>query len=327
MMDATLLGWIGFTVLIIVLVYIDLHLFARAGKVPSLKESAIWSVGWVIVALLFNLGVLLLEGREKGVSFFTGYLIERALAIDNVFVFVMIFAAFAVAPKLQGRALTWGIIGALVLRAGLILAGSALVHQFHWVLMAFGAFLIVTAARMLFQGEEQMDMESSRLVRVVRRVLPVTSDYHGERLFIRDQKEQGKWLATPLLLVLIVIAFSDLIFALDSIPAIFSITQDTFIVLTSNVFAVLGLRAMYFLLAGVIDRFYLLKPALAAILAFVGIKMLIENFYAISIGLSLLVIVLLLAIGIGGSLLFPKEEKPHEGEATNLEREHEMGEG
>jgi len=315
-MAPSLLGWIGFSLLIFLLVLVDLRLYAHSGKTPSLRESAIWSAGWIVVALLFNLGVLLVEGREAGISFFTGYLIERALAIDNVFVFVMIFGAFAVAPTLQGRALLWGIIGALVLRTGLILAGSALVHQFHWVLMLFGAFLVVTAIRMLRQGDEQMDMESSRLVRAVRRILPLTSDYQGEHLFVR---EAGRRLATPLLLVLVVIAFSDLIFALDSIPAIFAVTQDPFIVLTSNVFAVLGLRAMYFLLAGVIDRFYLLKPALAAILAFVGVKMLFEELYAIPIGPSLLAIALLLALGIGGSLLFPKTEPP-EGKVADPER-------
>ena len=266
----------------------------------SAREAAIWSAVWVSLSLLFSLGIYLYAGSEPSLEFLTGYLVEKSLAVDNVFVFVLIFSAFAVPPVLQHRVLFWGIIGALVLRGALILSGSYLVKNFHWVLYIFGAFLVITGVKLYRErNEHDADMSDTLGVRILRRFVPVTDEYRGSRFFVR---EAGKWIATPLFVVMSVVIVTDIVFAVDSIPAIFAISQDPFIVFTSNVFAVLGLRSMYFLLADVIRRFHYLHHGLSVILVFVGVKMLLIDIYKIPVLLSLGVIVTIFAIAIMASI-------------------------
>lgn len=292
--------WVGFNLLVIVLLVIDLAVFHRREHVVSIKEALIWSGVWIGLALLFNLGVYYWRGAETALEFFTGYLLEKSLSVDNLFVFVLIFSAFSVPALYQHRVLFWGILGALVMRATFILIGSVLLEQFHWVIYIFGAFLIFTGIRMAIHRDEEMHPENNRVVRWVRRVLPMTPTYEGKSFIVR---RAGAILATPLLLVLIVVETTDLIFAVDSIPAVFAITHDPFIVYTSNVFAILGLRALYFVLAGAVAKFYYLKIGLSAILTFVGAKMMIADVYKIPIGVSLAVIALILASAIVASIV------------------------
>jgi tellurite resistance protein TerC len=309
--EAPIWIWILFNVVIIGLIVLDLGVFHRKDHEESFRESAIWTGIWTLVALVFNAGIYFYAGGEPALSFLSGYVIERALAVDNIFVFMMIFTAFGVPSVLQYRALFWGIIGAIVLRAVLIATGTVLIERFEWVLYFFGAFLVVTAIRMLRNEEKEIDPGSHTVVRLVRRLVPVTDRYEGSRFFARIG---GKRAVTPMFVVLAVIAVSDLVFALDSIPAIFAITQDPFIVYTSNILAVLGLQAMYSMLAGVINQFHLLKYGLSAVLAFVGVKMLIAGFYHIPLAASLGTIVGMLAISIIASRIFPE---PAESEAES----------
>ncbi|HBY94204.1 MAG TPA: hypothetical protein DEP84_09615 [Chloroflexi bacterium] len=312
--------WILFNAFVLVLLALDLGVFHRKAHAVSTKEAAAWSVVWITLALLFNIGVYFVAGREPALEFLTGYLIEKSLSVDNIFVFVLLFAYFNVPAAYQHRVLFWGILGALIMRGALIGIGAYLIEQFHWVLYIFGAFLIFTGFRMAFQREQEIDVESNAVVRLVRRILPITSHYRGTRFFIR---EAGRLVATPLLVVLLVVETTDLIFALDSIPAIFAVTQDPFLVYTSNVFAILGLRALYFLLAGVIERFHFLKLGLSVILVFIGTKMLIENRYPIPITVSLGVVAAVLVISVLASLLFPKAaqvETPVDGSPLELRR-------
>jgi tellurite resistance protein TerC len=302
-LDAPIWIWILFNVVVIGLIVLDLGVFHRKDHEESFRESAIWTVLWTLVALVFNAGIYFYAGGEPALSFLSGYVIERALAVDNIFVFMMIFTAFGVPGVLQYRALFWGIIGAIILRAVLIATGTVLIDRFGWVLYIFGAFLVVTAIRMLRNEEKEIDPGNHSVVRLLRRVVPVTDRYEGSHFFSRVG---GKRAVTPMFVVLAVIAVSDLVFALDSIPAIFAITQDPFIVYTSNILAVLGLQAMYSMLAGVINQFHLLKYGLSAVLAFVGVKMLIADFYHVPIGVSLGLIVAMLAISIIASRLFPE---------------------
>lgn len=308
--------WIIFNLFVLILLAIDLGVFHREAHEVSVKEAAIWTGVWVSLALLFNAAIYLLAGPEPGLEFLTGYLIEKSLSVDNIFVFVLIFSYFGVPDKYQHRVLFWGILSALVMRGILIAVGAYLIAQFHWIIFVFGAFLVFTGIRMAMRQEHNIDADANPLVRLVRRVIPVTAEYHGEKFFIR---EAGKLVATPLFVVLILVEFTDLIFAVDSIPAIFAVTDDPFLVYTSNVFAILGLRSLYFLLDGVVDRFHLLKLGLAVILIFVGSKMLISDIYKIPIGISLAVIAAILALSLIGSLLFPKrahadrpQDKHHE---------------
>lgn len=305
-MDAPIWIWILFNVVVIGLIVLDLGVFHRKDHEESFRESAIWTIVWTLVALVFNAGIYFYAGGEPALSFLSGYVIERALAVDNIFVFMMIFTAFGVPSVLQYRALFWGIIGAIVLRAVLIATGTVLIERFEWVLYIFGAFLVVTAIRMLRNEEKEIDPGNHTVVRLVRRIVPVTDRYEGSHFFARIG---GKRAVTPMFVVLAVIAVSDLVFALDSIPAIFAITRDPFIVYSSNILAVLGLQAMYSMLAGVIDQFHLLKYGLAGVLAFVGVKMLIAGFYHIPIALSLGIIVVMLGISIIASRIFPETEK------------------
>jgi tellurite resistance protein TerC len=296
--------WILFNVVVIGLIVLDLGVFHRKVHVESIRESAIWTAIWTLVALLFNAGIYFYAGGEPALSFLSGYVIERALAVDNIFVFMMIFTAFSVPQVLQYRALFWGIIGAIVLRAILIATGTVIIERFEWVLYFFGAFLVVTGLRMLRNEEKEIDPGNHPVVRFLRRIVPVTHEYRGARFMIRTK---GSLAVTPLFVVLAVIAVSDLVFALDSIPAIFAITQDPFIVYTSNILAVLGLQAMYSMLGGIIEQFHLLKYGLAAVLAFVGVKMLVAGFYHIPIALSLGIIVAMLGISIIASRIFPEK--------------------
>ena len=258
------------------------------------------------LALVFGAGVYAFMGREAGLEYFAGYLIEKALSVDNIFVFVLIFGFFRVPPRYQHRVLFWGILGALVMRGVMIAAGAYLIEQFHWVIYVFGAFLVFTGIRMATQAEHDIEPEANPVIRLVRRLMPVTGDYHGQRFFVREQVGgRRRLVATPLFVVLVLVETTDLIFAVDSIPAIFAVTQDPFIVYSSNVFAILGLRALYFLLADVIHRFHYLKVGLSVVLVFVGAKMLLADVYKVPIGLSLGVIVLVLAASIAASLLWP----------------------
>lgn len=298
--------WVIFNVFVLLLLAIDLGVFHREAHEVSVKEAGIWSAVWIALALLFNLGVYLWFGPQAGLEFLTGYLIEKSLSVDNIFVFVLIFSYFGVPNKYQHRVLFWGILTALIMRGALIGIGAYLISNFHWIIYIFGAFLVFTGIRMALRQEHAIDTDANPVVRLVRRLMPVTADYHGDKFFIH---EAGKRVATPLFVVLILVEFTDLIFAVDSIPAIFAITDDPFLVYTSNVFAILGLRSLYFLLAGVVEKFHLLKLGLAVILVFVGTKMLLTDIYKIPIVFSLIVIAAILALSIIGSLLFPKAAK------------------
>ncbi|MBW8365550.1 MAG: TerC family protein [Rhizobium sp.] len=300
--------WAAFVGFVLVMLAVDLFLVGgnKAHKV-GFKEAAAWSVVWVSLALLFNVGLWwYLKGAygsevadAKAMEFLTGYLIEKSLAVDNIFVFLMIFGFFAVPAEYQRRVLIYGVIGAIVMRAVMILAGAWLVQEFHWILYVFGAFLVVTGIKMLMFAEVEPDLAKNPMLNWIKRHMRLTPDYRGEKFWVR---ENGVRLFTPLFLVLIMIELSDVIFAVDSIPAIFAITTDPFIVFTSNIFAILGLRAMYFMLAGMADRFHLLKYGLAMVLVFVGTKMLIVDFYKIPVGLSLGIVGLIIASFMFASL-------------------------
>ncbi|HYP67987.1 MAG TPA: TerC family protein [Thiobacillaceae bacterium] len=306
--------WATFIGFVLVMLAVDLFLVGgnKARKV-SFREAAGWSVVWVSLAMLFNLGLWWnLKGAHgsevadaKAMEFLTGYLIEKALAVDNIFVFLMIFGFFAVPAEYQRRVLIYGVIGAIAMRAVMILAGAWLVQEFHWILYVFGAFLVVTGVKMLTAAEAEPDLGKNPLLNWIKRHLPLTPDYRGEKFWVL---ENGVRLFTPLFLVLVMIELSDVIFAVDSIPAIFAITTDPFIVFTSNIFAILGLRAMYFMLAGLADRFHLLKYGLAMVLVFVGAKMLIVDSYKIPVGLSLGVVALIIATFMFASLWVTRKQ-------------------
>jgi len=300
MFSDTTLVWIGFNLFVLVMLALDLGVFHRKAHAPSMREAAGWTAIWITLASLFGIGIFATRGAEQGLAFFAGYLIEYSLSMDNIFVFVLIFTFFAVPPAYQHRVLFWGILGALVMRGVMIAVGAALIKQFHPIIYVFGAFLIFTGIRMAMHRDEEIHPEHNPLIRLVKRVLPVTHEYHGQRFFVR---QAGKLAATPLLIALLMVETTDLIFAIDSIPAIFAVTQDPFIVYTSNVFAILGLRSLYFLLRGAVDKFHYLKQSLAAVLVFVGVKMVLTDLYKIPVGLSLVVIAALLGVGILASLL------------------------
>jgi len=302
--------WIGFNLFVLLMLALDLGVFHRKSHEVSTKEALTWSIVWISLALLFNLAIYLYWDRmmpnssytnsEAGLAFLTGYLIEKALSVDNIFVFILIFSFFAVPAAYQHRVLFWGIIGALVMRGAMIFAGAALLKEFHWVIYVFGAFLIFTGIRMAIHRDEEMHPDQNPVVKLFRKLMPVTESYEGDKFFIR---RAGTLMATPLFLVLLIVESTDLVFAVDSIPAIFAVTQEPFIVYTSNIFAILGLRALYFLLANVMDKFQYLKLGLSAVLTFVGIKMVIVDLYKIPVGVSLGVIASILTISIVASLL------------------------
>ncbi|HRQ87728.1 MAG TPA: TerC family protein [Bacteroidia bacterium] len=298
--------WIGFNAFLLAMLALDLGVFHRKAHVVGFKESIAWTVGWISLALLFNIGVAHYLGNDKGLEFLTGYVIEKSLSVDNIFVIALIFSYFQVPLKYQHKVLFWGIIGALAMRAGMIVLGTKLISEFAWVIYIFGAFLVFTGIRMIVKKEETgIDLQSNPALRLLRRFMKVTPDFHGSHFFVR---ENGVLMATPLFVTLLVVEFSDVIFAVDSIPAIFAVTTDSFIVYTSNAFAILGLRSLYFALAGVLDRFHYLKTGLGLVLAFVGVKMLLAHTpWKIDIHISLGVIVLILTASIVLSLLRPRD--------------------
>src|SRR5436309_4112347 len=293
--------WIGFTAFVLLALLLDLGLFHRHSRTVSIKEATLSSMIWVALALLFNAGVYHYLGHQRGLEFFTGYLIELALRVDNLFVFLIIFSYFHVPGHLRHRVLFWGILGAMLMRIIFIVAGTTLLGLFHWLDYVFGAFLIYTGIKIVFQKETEVDPEMNWLLRFARRFLRVSKEYHDNKFFVR---QAGRGYATPLLLVLLVVESTDVVFAVDSIPAIFGITRDPFIVYSSNVFAICGLRSLFFLLQGMMDRFHFLPVGLGLVLTFVGVKMLIEGFRPISIGLSLAIVALFLVGSVLASLLY-----------------------
>lgn len=295
----TPLLWGGFILFVLFMLALDLGVFNRKPHVISMKEAAIWSAVWIALAAVFNVGLYFLFGTDHALEFSAGYLIEKALAVDNIFVFLVIFRTFAVPANEQHRVLYWGVLGALVMRALFIFAGGAFLQRFHWAMYVFGGLLVVTGARLLLSKHDDEHPENNKILRWVTHILPATREYHGDNFTV---VKEGKRYATPLLVALIAVEISDLIFAVDSIPAIFAVTTDPFLVFTSNIFAIMGLRSLYFLLAGVIDKFVYLKPALAVVLLFVGVKMSIVDLYKLPIVASLGVIVGILATAILASL-------------------------
>jgi tellurite resistance protein TerC len=299
--------WIGFNAFVLAMLAVDLLVFHKEAHEVRAREAAAWSLVWIVLALAFGGGVYRFMGRDAGLEYFTGYLIEKALSVDNIFVFVLIFSSFHVLARYQHRVLFWGILGALLMRGAMIGAGAYLIQQFHWIIYVFGAFLVFTGIRTAMHVEHDFDSESSLPIRLIRRLIPVTNAYHGQRFFVREQgHRRSRLMATPLFVVLALVETTDLIFAVDSIPAIFAVTQEPFIVYSSNVFAILGLRALYFLLADVIDRFHYLKAGLSTVLVFVGLKMLATDVYKVPVGISLGVIALVLGVSIAASWFRPR---------------------
>ncbi|MCC7376372.1 MAG: TerC family protein [Verrucomicrobiales bacterium] len=303
-MTESLWLWVGFNLFVLLMLALDLGVFHRKCHVVTLKESITWTFVWIALAMVFNGGIWHYAGPQKALEFFTGYLIEKSLSVDNVFIFALLFSYFAVPAKYQHKVLFWGILGALVMRAIMIAAGAALITKFTWIIYVFGAFLILTGIKMIVKREEEVHPERNPVVRLFKRIMPVTPDYRGEKFFVR---ENGIRMATPLFVVRLLVEISDLIFAVDSIPAIFAVTTDPFIVYTSNVFAILGLRSLYFALSGVMDKFHYLKIGLGVVLSFVGVKMLLAHTaWKIDTLVSLGVIVLILAASVVASLVWPK---------------------
>ncbi|HEU4889425.1 MAG TPA: TerC family protein [Thermoanaerobaculia bacterium] len=296
--------WIGFAVFVLGVLALDLGVFSRKAHEVKFKEALTWTCVWVSLALIFNAWIYFKFGAHKALEFMTGYLIEEALSVDNIFVFVILLSSFAVPKIYQHRVLFWGVIGAIVMRAIFIGLGVVLISKFHWIMYVFGGILIITGIRLMLQDEDhEPHPEKNPLYKMARRVIPAVSEYHGGSFFII---KDGKRFATPLLLVLIAIEATDVVFAVDSIPAVFAITTDPFIVYTSNIFAILGLRSMYFLLAGVIDKFHYLKIGLALVLLFVGTKMVIADWYKVPIVASLVTIAGLLFFSVIASMIWPK---------------------
>ncbi len=303
--------WLGFAALVVGLLAFDLGVLNRRAHVLGLKEAGSWSAALIGLALLFGLFVLWREGGRAALEFYTGYLIELSLSVDNLFVFLLIFSYFGVPAAAQPKVLNWGILGAIVMRFVMIALGALLLARFDWIVYVFGGILLLTGIKMLVQKEQRIEPDKNPVVRLARKVLPFSDSYDGARFVTRSGR--GKLLATPLVLVLIVVEWSDLIFAIDSIPAIFSVTRDPFLVYSSNVFAILGLRALFFVLAGMIDKFVYLKPGVALILVFVGIKMTLSAWLHVPIVLSLAVVVTILA----GAVLLSLRESARKASVAN----------
>ena len=302
--------WGGFSALVVFLLFVDLNLVSRRAEVMTIKAALLWSAMWISTALLFNIVVFVDRGSDAGFEYLTGYVIEKSLSVDNLFVFLVIFGFFAVPPNLQPKALTWGIMGALVMRLVFILIGAALLDTFHWIVFIFGGILILTAIRLAREGEAEVHPDRNIMVRIVRTIMPVSSEFQGTKFFTK--LDDGRRAATPFLLVMVVIASTDLVFALDSIPAIFAITEDPFIVYTSNAFAILGMRALFFALVGIMQYFIYLRQALVAILFFVGCKMIASEWYHMPVALSLGYVFAVLAIAIIASMIAKKRGEAHE---------------
>jgi tellurite resistance protein TerC len=301
------LSFLLFNVFVIAMLVLDLGVFQRRAHEIGIKEALGWSAFWIALSLLFNIGLYFWQGRDTALLFFTGYLIEKSLSVDNLFVFLLLFMYFKVPAKYQHKVLFWGILGALVMRGALIATGVVLISKFHWILYLFGAFLVYAGIKMGLQKETaEVHPERNFAVRMLRKIIPVSSEYHEGKFTVMID---GRRHATLLVMVLIVVETTDLVFALDSIPAIFAITTDPFIVYTSNVFAILGLRALYFALAGMMNLFHYLKYGLSVVLAFVGAKMLLAEVFPIQIGIALGVIGAVLLLSVVASVLWPKKEK------------------
>ncbi len=304
--------WSAFAIVVTVMLALDLGVFHRRAHVVRPREALMWSIVWVSLAASFAGGLWMLDGHQTAIEFTAGYVVEQALSVDNLFVFLLLFSYFKVPEALQHRVLFWGIIGALVLRAIVISAGALLLARYHWILYLFGAFLVFTGIKMLLQNEDdEMEPERNPVLKLVRRVVPVTDHFEGDRFFTRaawGSDRIMRTVATPLFVVLVLVETTDLLFAVDSIPAVFGVTRDPFVVYTSNVFAILGLRSLYFLLAAVVHRFWLLKPALSLVLMFVGAKMLVSAFYHVPTVLSLGVIIAILGGAVIVSLRFPRAD-------------------
>ncbi len=302
--------WAGFVIFILLVLSIDLGIFSRQGHAVSYREATTWSVVWITLAMIFAGGVFYFWGQTKGLEFLTGYIIELSLSVDNLFVFLLIFSYFQVPPKYQHRVLFWGVLGALIMRITMIFIGANLIVSFHWMLYIFGAFLVFTGLRMFRQGDDEIYPEQNPVVRLVTRFVPIMRSFEDDKFFTR---REGRNLGTLLLLVLVIVEVTDLVFAVDSIPAIFSVTRDTYIIYTSNVFAILGLRSLYFLLSGVVAKFYYLKTGLAIVLTFIGLKMLTDHWLSTwmnkeaMIATSLGVVALVLLSSVAASMLWPKQ--------------------
>jgi tellurite resistance protein TerC len=312
-MSSQVIWWIAFAAIVGVLLFLDLKVFHRKSGVITIKQSLLWTAFWISLALLFNLAIWLWKGPDSATEYLTCYLIEKSLSVDNLFVFLMVFSFFSVPIAYQHKALFWGILGAIVLRLVFIEAGATLLENFDWVFYIFGAFLVITAIKMAFQKEKDIHPDKNPVLRIMRKFMGVTEGYEGDRFFV---KRFGRYVATPLLITVIVIETTDLVFAMDSIPAAFSITLDKFIIYTSNIFAILGLRSLYFALAGIMPLFYYLKYGLVVVLMFVGIKMLIaKHIYKIPTGIALGVVVGVLIIAIAASILRNRMMKASDGTA------------
>jgi tellurite resistance protein TerC len=294
--------WIIFNIFVVAMLALDLGVFHRTAHVIHIREALVWCVLWMTLALLFNVGIYFWHGSEPALEFLTGYLLEYSLSVDNIFVFLMIFSYFRVPYLHQHKVLFWGILGALIMRALFILTGITLIQKFHWVMYIMGGFLVLTGIKMALQKGEDINPEHNPVLRLFRRLMPVTDDYEGDRFFVR---RSGRLFATPLFVIVLVVETTDVIFAVDSIPAILAITLDPFIVYTSNVFAILGLRALFFALAGIIRLFHYLPYGLSLILVFVGIKMLLVDIYKIPISMALGTVAAVLVISVVASIIFP----------------------
>jgi tellurite resistance protein TerC len=294
------LAWIGFTAFVLVMLALDLGVFHRDSRELGLKEALIWSVVWIGLALIFNTAIYFRSGGEKALQFFTGYLVELSLSVDNLFVFLLIFSYFKVPAEYRHKTLFWGIFGALIMRAAFIAAGISLITKFHWIIYIFGAMLVASGIKMTSSDNREIHPERNPVLKLFRRFIDVTPDYRGNQFFVR---QEGRILASPLFVVLLILESTDVIFAVDSVPAVLAITPDPFIVFTSNVFAILGLRSMFFALESVLKRFHYLHYGLAAVLILVGAKMLVAGFYKTATWVSLLLIVTALSVSIITSLL------------------------
>jgi tellurite resistance protein TerC len=308
-MSRQLLLWILFNIFVLAMLALDLGVFRREARVVKIREALVWTGIWVSLALLFNLGIYLWRGHQAALEFLTGYLVEESLSADNIFAFLMIFSYFRVPRHYQRKVLLWGIIGALIMRAIFIVAGITLIQRFHWIIYLFGAFLVFAGIKMVFQKEAEIHPERNLVLRIFRRIMPVTNSYEDSHFFI---KKAGRYFATPLFIVLLFVETTDIIFAVDSIPAVLAITFDPFIVYTSNVFAILGLRSLYFALAGMMQLFHYLHYGLSAVLVFVGVKMLLADVYKIPVAVALGVIATLLLISVIASIV-----RPHKVDAAS----------
>lgn len=305
-MDTPISWWIAFNVFVLAMLALDLGVFHRKSHEVRFREAFLWSIVWISLAMAFNGWIWHALGAELGLQFLTGYVVEKSLSVDNIFVFLMVFGYFQVPGKYQHKVLFWGIIGALVMRAFFIFAGVALINKFHFMIYVFGGFLVLTGIRMAFMQDKKLEPEKNPVLKAFRRIFPVTNDFVEGKFFVR---QNGRLMATPLMLTLVFIEVTDLIFAVDSIPAILAISRDPFIVYTSNVFAILGLRSLYFCLAGFMNMFRYLSLGLSAVLIFIGIKMLLADIYKIPVPISLSMIFLLLAAAIIASLYAERRDR------------------